>query len=123
MELKVIESSKAATGYDLTRVYVEKWQLQIEASSLKDEPNNSLHIIFPSKIEHCQVTNETYKTALISRIDKSIKDGKCHGGRGPFFEVLSVEEYSHYLQEDSDELFLFIAVQIYIFIYCFLWMM
>ncbi|MBR1374673.1 MAG: hypothetical protein IJ566_01135 [Cardiobacteriaceae bacterium] len=100
---------------------MERWQLQLEAGTLKDEPNNRLNIIFPSKIEHYQVTNETYKTELFHRMHISFKEGKKYGEGGSFFEVLSVEEYSRYLQEESSELFLFhCGDDIHIYILCFM---
>lgn len=118
LKLRLVDAEQR--DFDLCRVHMESWSLIIEAVIDKNEANNRLHIIFPDQIEHYQVTYETYKAKFIYDIYNSVKDGNCEGGGGKFFEVLSIEKYSQYLQEQSDGLFLFHCgknIKIYIFFF------
>lgn len=113
MRLKNIEDG-CCREFDLNRVYMDFYSLQIEASTWVNEPNNRLNIIFPDPIIHYQITQERYKNKLIYDVCN------CQDKVGNFFEILSIEEYSAYLEEQSDGLFLFNhREKVHIYVLCF----
>ena len=112
MEVKPIKQAQQR-DFDFYRLFMDHYILQIECSTLKDEPENRLNIIFPSGTLHYQVTTETYKDKITREIYK--KENKDYF----FFEIVSKKEYSRYLEEESSGIFDTVRDDYHIYVFFF----